>query len=210
VTSTDRSFEGRLTDALAEPMTAAQRAFLDARLAPTLAGRPPARLLGRRAVRRSLLLVAALLVVIPLVAAATMLSTEDPFGLADAAEFQAELDAAKAAVPLPAGRSWPAHLTVTDQSAAYSRGGARGWVESNAVCIWFDEWLDARAAGDATREGLAAAEIQRIPTWPSWNSLFWDQSVRDWYAPIIQQVANGDPSGVEREMQGGCSWAAGD
>jgi hypothetical protein len=210
VTSSDRSLEGRLTDALIEPMTPLQRTILDARLAPTLANRPPVRLLGRRAVRRSLLLAAALVIAIPLVAAAAaILSTEDPFGLADATEFQAELDAAKAVVPLPAGRSWPAHLTVTDQSAGYSRGGARSWVENNALCIWFDEWLDARAAGDASRTGLAAAEIGRIPTWPSWNSVFWTQSVRDWYGPIIQQVANGDPSGVEREMQSSCSWAAG-
>jgi hypothetical protein len=82
-------------------------------------------------------------------------------------------------------------------------------VESNAVCIWFVEWLDARAAGDGSRTGLAAAEIGRIPTWPSWNSPFWTQSVRDWYAPIIAQVANGDPRGVGREMQLNCSWAAG-
>jgi hypothetical protein len=211
VTSADRSFEGRLTDALTEPMTAAQRSSLDARLAPTLARPAPRHRFIRLPVRRSLLLVAALILLVPLVAAtAAILSTEDPFGLADATEFQAELDAAKAAVPLPAGRTWPAHLTVTDQSAAYSRGGARSWVEGNAVCIWFDEWLDARAAGDATRAGLAAAEIARIPTWPSWNSPFWTQSVRDWYAPIIRQVANGDPSGVEAEMQNNCSWAAGD
>lgn len=98
----------------------------------------------------------------------------------------------------------------TDQSASYSHGGARSWVENVALCIWFDEWLVARTADDPAREQIAAAEIESIPTWPSWNSVFWTQSVRDHYAPIIRGVAAGDPTGVEAEMQLNCSWAAGD
>jgi len=210
VTSLDRSFEDRLGDVLAEPMTSAQRSALDARLAPTLAAPRRVGLLGRRMVRRSLLLVAVMVIVLPLLAAAGLFSTEDPFGLADASEFQAELDVAKSVVPLPVGRNWPDFLKVTDQSASYSRGGARGWVENVALCIWFDEWLVARTAGDPRREQVASTEIESIPTWPSWNSVFWTQSVRDHYAPIIRQVAAGDPTGVEAEMQLNCSWAAGD
>ncbi len=42
---------------------------------------------------------------------------------------------------------------------------------------------------------------ERIPTWPSWNSVLSTQSVRDHYAPIIRQVAAGNPTGVEAEMQ---------
>jgi hypothetical protein len=208
VTSLDRSFEDRLANVLAEPMTSAQRSVLDARLAPTLAAPRRRGFLARRMVRRSLLLVAALMIALPLMAAAGFFSTEDPFGLADAPEFQAELDAAKAVVSLPAGRTWPDFLTVTDQSAAYSRGGARGWVESVALCVWFDEWLVARTAGDPAREQVARSEIESVPTWPSWNSVFWTQSVRDHYRPIISQVAAGDPTGVQAEMQTNCSWVA--
>jgi hypothetical protein len=209
VTSLDRSFEDRLGDSLAEPMTSVQRSALDARLAPSLAAPRRGGLLGRRMVRRSLLLVAALVIALPLMAAAGLFSTEDPFGLSDASEFQAELDAAKAVVPLPAGRSWPDFLNVTDQSGAYSRGGGRAWVETVALCVWFDEWLVARSAGDPAREQVASAEIAGIPTWPSWNSVFWTQSVRDHYAPIIAQVAAGNPTGVQAEMQNSCSGVAG-
>lgn len=208
MTSLDRSFEDRLGDALAEPVTSAQRSALDVRMAPTLAGPRRTGLLGGRIVRRGLLLAAALLIALPLMAAAGFFSTEDPFGLADAAEFQAELDVAKAAVALPAGQSWPDFLKVTDPSASYSRGGARSWVESVAMCIWFDEWLGALTTGDPAREQVARAEIESIPTWPSWNSPFWTQSVRDHYGPIISQVSAGDPSGVEAEMQTNCSWTA--
>lgn len=208
MTTLDQSFEDRLANALAEPMTPVQRSALDLRLAPALDAPRRVGFLGRRVVRRSLLLVAALIIALPLMAAAGFFSTEDPFGLADASEFQAELNVAKSEVALPAGRTWPEFLNVTDQSAAYSRGGARGWVESVAMCVWFDDWLDARTAGDAPREQVARAEIASIPSWPSWNSVFWTQSVRDHYTPIISQVASGDPTGVEAEMQTNCSWAA--
>lgn len=209
MTSLDRSFEDHLGAALTVPMTSAQRAALDARLASSLAAPRRRGLFGRRVVRRSLLLVTAVLIALPLMAAAGLFSTEDPYGLANASEFQAELNAAKAVVPLPADRTWPSFLKVTDQSGAYSRGGARGWVESVAMCIWFDDWLSARNAGNAVREQAARAEIASIPSWPSWNSVSWTQSVRDHYAPIIRQVTTGDPTGVQAEMQTNCSWAAG-
>jgi hypothetical protein len=209
VTSLDRSFEDRLGDVLTEPMTSAQRSALDARLAPSFAAPRRGGPLRRRMIRRSLLVAAALVIAVPLMAAAGLFSTEDPFGLTDAAAFQAELDAAKAAVPLPAGRAWPDFLQVTDQAAGYSRGGGRSWVENVALCVWFDEWLVARTAGDQARQQIAGTEIATIPSWPSWNSVFWTQSVRDHYAPIIRQVAAGDPTGVENEMQTNCSWVPG-
>jgi hypothetical protein len=208
VTSLDHSFEDRLANALAEPMTTAQRSALDVRLGPTLAAPRRRGLFQRRIVRRSLLLAAAVIIAVPLMAAAGFFSTEDPFGLADASEFQAELNVAMDQVALPAGRTWPDFLKVDDQSASYSRGGARSWVESVAMCVWFDEWLVARTAGDSGREQIARSEIESIPTWPSWNSVFWTQSVRDHYAPIIRQVAAGDPAGVQAEMQTNCSWVA--
>ena len=208
MTSTDRSFEERLNQALAEPMSPTQACELDARLAPLLASTAPRSHRRRRAFRVSLLLAAALAVAVPLMALGGMFSTEDPFGLADAAEFQAELDAAMAAVPLPAGVEWPDHLRV-EPDVSYSRGGARSWVESNAVCIWLGEWLDARTHGEADRERHAAAQVAAVRSWPSWDSPFWTQSVRDYLGPVLDAVAAGEMAPVEAEMATNCSWLAG-
>lgn len=132
-----------------------------------------------------------------------------PFGLATPTEFQAELDAAMNEVPLPEGRVWPDVPALhADQPGVggYSREGGRGTVESIAVCIWLDEWLDARVAADAARAEVAAIQIHDIRTWPSWDSVFWDQSVRDHYGPIIDAVADGNAAPAEAEMTtGGCS-----
>jgi hypothetical protein len=204
-------FEDLLTDALAEPMTPRQRSALDTRVLPFVTmPRRSRRFLRRPAVRRSLLLVAVVLIALPLAALGGMFSTEDPFGLATPTEFQAELDVAMAEVPLPAGRTWPDVPALhADQPGVggYSREGGRGTVEGIAVCIWLDEWLDARLDGDAAREHVAAIHIHGIRTWPSWDSVFWDQSVRDHYGPIIDAVADGNAEPVQAEMTtGGCSW----
>jgi hypothetical protein len=206
VTVHEMSFEHRLTEALAVPLSIDQRSRLDARIqSATAAWRPAA--VRRWPLRRSLLVAAALLVALPAVlVAAGVFSTEDPYGLADAREFRAELEAAKVAVVLPAGRTWPGFLQVTDESAGYSRGGARSWVENVALCIWLDEWLDARAVGVTARESTAAEAIAAIPTWPSWNSPFWTQSVRDHYKPVLASVAAGDETPVRQEMATNCSW----
>lgn len=206
MTRSDRSFDDRLTDALTAPMTPGQRSALDARVL-----RPGRRGSGRRVrvVRRSLLLAAALLAIPLLGASAWIMSTEDPFGLSDAASFQQEIDAAKEAVPLPPGRDWPDHLRA-DPDAYHSTGGGRSWVETNAVCIWLDEWLDARAAGDPAREQDAAATISEIPTWPSWDSPFWTESVTDHLGSLIEAVEAGNAGPIEEEITLNCSWLAED
>lgn len=208
---TDPVFEDLLTDALAAPLTPKQRLALDARVLRYVTMQPRSmRFLRRPAVRRSLLLVAVVVVALPLAALGGMFSTEDPFGLATPIEFQAELDAAMNDVPLPEGRAWPDVPALrADQPGVggYSREGGRGTVEGIAVCIWLDEWLDARVSADVAREKVAAIQIDGIRTWPSWDSVFWDQSVRDYYGPIIDAVADGNAGPVEAEMTtGGCSW----
>ena len=212
MTGSEQAFEDRLRAALAEPMTAQQIAALDA-LRPTAERAPVMRLLRGRTVRRSLLLVAAVAIALPLAALGGVFTTEDPYGLADPSEFQAELDAAMAAVPLPAGRTWPDLPSLHAHQpgvGAYSRGGARGTVELIAVCVWLDELVDASAAQDAPRAAAAAAEIGRIPSWPSWNSVFWDQSVRDGLRPIIDSVAAGRVDAAQAEVSSAnCSWLAG-
>jgi hypothetical protein len=200
----DGSFEQRLSEALAVPMSSVQRTALDDRMQELLA-KPSPRTVRRLPVRRSLLLAAVLLLLLPTVFAvgAAILSTEDPFGLAEAPEARAELEAAKAQVPLPAGRNWPAYLKI-DQSAAYSRGGQRAWVEIVAVCIWFDEWVDARDASNAQRETIAAETIAAIPTWPSWRSPFWTDSVLDHLRPLITAVRDGREQPIRQEIKLNC------
>lgn len=197
----------KLRAVLGEPMAAAERAALDARVAAMLAARRP-NPRRRSPFGRSVVLAAAMFVVLPavFVVAASILSSEDPFGLASSQEFAAELQAAKDAVALPSGRSWPPHLTVSDASGAYSRGGARSWVELNAVCIWLDDWLAARAARNASRAAAAERAVAGIPSWPSWTSPFWTQSVRDHLSGLIAAVRAGQEGPIRAEIALNCDW----
>lgn len=73
------------------------------------------------------------------------------------------------------------------------------------MCVWFDEWLDARAAGDVSREREAATTISEIPTWQSWDSPFWTQSVTDHLGSLIEAVEAG-AGPIEEEILLACSW----
>jgi hypothetical protein len=203
------TMEDRVAAALAQPITAEQRAALDARVRAAIDARPASR---RRRLRigRSLVLVALLMVGLPslFVVGAAILSTESPAGLADAREFAAELEAAKSVVPIPEGRAWPSFLRPEDPSASYSRGGGRSWVESVAMCLWFDEWLDARAASAVARERVAARTIAEIPSWAAWDGPFFDQSYRDHFGSVIASVGRTDEGPVRAEMRLNCSWVA--
>lgn len=205
----NESFATPVRDALHEPMSATQRAILDQRVERALTASPRSSR-RRLPIRRSVLLAAMLLLLLPtiFVVGAAILSTEDPNGLASAQAFRAELEAAKGVVPLPTGRAWPDHLAVQDDSGSYSRGGARSWVEINAVCIWFDDWLDAQTAGDPVRSRTDAGAIADIPSWPSWRSPFWTQSVRDHLQPLIADVASGREQPIRDEIALNCDWLA--
>lgn len=198
------TLEARLQAALTQPLGLAARTALDARVAAAIEAQP-ARRRGFR-VRRSVALALIALALPTALVGAAIMSTEDPNGLASPAEFARELDAAKGEVPLPVGRQWPAFLHVDPQVGGYSRGGGRSWVEAVATCEWFDEWLDARALGDATRAGAAATAIAGIPVWQSWNSPFWTQSVRDHLTPLLDDVAAGRDASIREEMATNCSW----
>ncbi|HEX7949314.1 MAG TPA: hypothetical protein VF494_03115, partial [Candidatus Limnocylindrales bacterium] len=155
---TSPDLDGALRAALSTPMTARQRASLDRRLNERLDRR------ARRAVhiqpRRLVLLLAALLIAAPAVFAvsAALRSTESPNGLASAAAFQAEIDAAKQVVPLPAGATWPPYLTAADKRGSYSAGGGRTWVEFVAFCAWDRSWLAATASG-ASEQSQAMRDV---------------------------------------------------
>ena len=200
------SIEEHIEDALRTPMTAEGRSWLDARVGAAIASARPKR---RWRIRRSLVLVAVALVVPVVGVGAAIMSTEDPYGLAGPNEFRAELQAAMADVPLPAGRSWPdGPALAVDPDGYYSRGGGRSTVEGIAVCIWLDEWLDARTVGDIGREQVAAATIAGIPRWPSWTSPFWTVDYDRHLEPLIAAVANRDEGPVRVEMGSNCSFVA--
>lgn len=209
---TTERMEQRLTAAFTEPMSSAQRATLDRRLQAAFAGNQPSTTPRHRwPLKRSLLLVAVLLVVVPsvFVVGAALQSTEDPFGLVDSAAFQAEIDAAKAVVPLPAGATWPSFLHA-DGSSAYSAGGGRSWVEINAMCLWEADWLAAVAAGDAARSAEASSAILGIPEWQSYRAgVFWTDSFRDHVDVLVAAVRQGDTAPLEQEMQNNCSGVTG-
>ena len=196
--------EDRITEALRSPLPPQIRTALDLRVRAAIAATPPRR--RRRIwVTRGLVFAGLLAIAVPSVIVGGMLLTESPDGLAGAHEFAGEIEAAKGMVPLPEGRTWPPFLR-PDPNATYSRGGGLPTVESVATCIWFDEWLDARAAGDEQGEAIAAATIADIPTWQAWNSHFFDQSYRDHRGRIIAAVERGDAVPVEAEMNLNCGW----
>ena len=200
------TLEDRITEALRSPLPHQTRTALDLRVRAAIAASPRPRR-HRIWVTRGLVFAGLLAIAVPSVIVGGMLLTESPNGLAGATEFAGEIEAAKLAVPLPPGRTWPEFLR-PDPNASYSRGGGLPTIESVATCIWFDEWLDARAAGDEPREAAAAATIADIPTWRSWNSHFFDQSYRDHRGRIIGAVERGDAAPVEAEMNLNCGWVS--
>ena len=184
--------EQQLRQMFGAPLTTSERELLDDRVRQRLASakRSP-RSMWRRPGRVTLI-AAVLALVIPLAALGGIFSTEDPYGLADPAEFQAELDAALADVALPPGRAWPDVPSLHAEQpgvGAYSRGGARSTVELIAFCIWLDDWADARGAGDATSDH----NRRHAPGW------------RAHLAVVEQPVLDGVRSGphVRRACRGG-------
>jgi len=131
-------------------------------------------------------------------------TTESPNGLASAAAFQAEIDAAKAVVPLPAGATWPASLAATDTGGSYSAGGGRSWVEFVAFCAWDRSWLAATASNAITDTQQAEDVIVAAPTWEFYRGEFATQSVRDVIDGVIAGVKVGDPAPVQQFVSANC------
>jgi hypothetical protein len=152
------------------------------------------------------LVLGALLVAAPAVFAvsAALRSTESPNGLASAAAFQAEIDAAKKVVPLPAGATWPPSLVASDRSGSYSAGGGRTWVEFVAFCAWDRSWLAAAASDRGAQAQVARDTILAVPTWELYLGEFATQSLRDVVDTVIAGVRSGDSAPVERFVTTNC------
>lgn len=192
-----------LLASLAPPLSPAQVDALDRRLSARLAA---SRHRPGIPTRRIALVLAALLLLAPLVygVAAALRSTESPNGLASAAAFQAEIDAAEGVVPLPAGATWPPYLRAQDPSGSYSAGGGRTWVEFVAFCAWSQAWLEARDSGRAGPEATAQAVLLSTPTWDFYRGTFATQSFRDGIDSVLSGVRTHDPDPVSQFVALNC------
>jgi len=201
---TSPDFDGALRAALSTPMTARQRATLDGRLRDRFEPRSVRQLRIRP--RGIALILAALLVAAPavFVVSAALRTTESPNGLASAAAFQAEIDAAKKVVPLPGGATWPSSLAASDQSGSYSAGGGRTWVEFVAFCAWDRSWLAATASDSGAQAQVARDTILAVPTWEFYRGEFATQSLRDVVETVVAGVRSGDSGAVEQFVTTNC------
>lgn len=201
---TSPELDGALRAALSAPMTARQRASLDDRLRDRLERRSRRAFQARP--RTIALALAALLIAAPAVFAvsAALRSTESPNGLASAETFQAEIDAAKQVVPLPAGATWPPYLTTADKSGSYSVGGARTWVEFVAFCAWDRSWLTAIASGAPEQSQTARDVILTMPTWEFYRGEFATDSFRAAIDTVIAGVRTGDRTPVTQFVSLNC------
>jgi hypothetical protein len=219
VLKTEPDFEQLVARVLAEPMRPEQRSALDARMAGVLRGTMVRRGLRRLNRPKLLLLVALLALTLPFAAS----GVDELFHAVTGPDFQREIDAELANVPLPAGRDWPDVGAL--QPATYrgpyegeppgefdywesGPGAARSVAEFVAVCVWFDEWLIAHDAGDTERQSAVSQGIAEIPTWPSWSSEWWDTSVTDLLQTSIDGIAAGDPEAVRSFSTLNCSGVA--
>jgi len=201
---TSSDLDGALRAALSVSMTTRQLASLDDRLHARLARRERSTFKIRS---RSIgLAVAGLLIAAPAVFAvsAALRSTESPNGLASAAAFQAEIEAAEKTVPLPAGSTWPPYLTASDKSGSYSAGGGRTWVQFVASCAWDRSWLAASSSGASGQAQTARAVILGMPDWEFYRGEFATDSFRAAIDGVIAAVRTGDTTPVTRFVTLNC------
>lgn len=183
--------EDLLDRVLSEPPSASTLADLDARVQAAVS--QPADRRNRWLRPRVALALALVVLVAPLaVVGAQTLLTESPFGLAGASEFQAEIEAAKVAVPKPPKATWPPYLSVAYSTGMYSRGGGRVAVEAVAFCLWTGDWLGAMDRGDAPAVSRATDVLEGVTGWDFYRGQFATASLRDVIDRVLAGVSAGD------------------
>lgn len=135
MTSSNHSIEDRLHEALGEAMTPAQIAALDARLEEGRPRRLP--FVRRRALRRSLLLVAVVVIVLPLAALAGIIPGNDH-------------------VPLPPGLENRVTSLFSDD-ACVAPQAADEQINAILADLGYSEWSVAHGTGAADTECVGAA-----------------------------------------------------
>lgn len=203
----DRSVEERLAGAFGLDMTPTQRAWVDEKVSTALGPGEARRRRPRSRLARSLLLVGALLILPPamLAVGAAMLSTEAPYGMGDAAAYEAELKAAKAVTPIPPGATWPPYLdSASDRSASYGTRLGTSMVEYNAYCLWLGYWYAAYERGDGAAVVAATDALEQARSWTTFTDLAADESFRAGTRDTIDAAITGDQAAVLRELELNC------
>ncbi len=204
---TSADFPTQLRQALSVDLGPEQAARLDTAVRRRVASVPSIWSLPGR--RRVLVLAAALLITAPLVAAvsAGIRSTESPRGMESAAAFQAEINAAKAIVPLPAGATWPPYVDVQDWNGSYSTGGGLSQVQDVALCPWLESWLTGQAKPSSDQTEAARSVLLAIPTWEMYRGEFADQSYRTVLDGLVAGVRAGDTRPAKNFVDANCQVA---
>jgi hypothetical protein len=204
-----------MTAAFGVDMTTDQRAWVDSRVSTALAPVTAGRRWPRTRLGRSLVLVGALLILAPTVFAvgAAILSTEAPYGMGDAAAYEAEIDAAKAVTPIPPGATWPPYLSqAPDGGASYGTGLGKQMVEENAYCLWLGYWYTANLAGDSAAMTTATDALEQARTWTTFTDpLTTDEGFRAMHQETIDAAIAGDATAVHRQLELNCTgtWVEG-
>jgi hypothetical protein len=204
---TDRTVEDRLADAFEAEMTPTQRAWVDGRVGTALSqGR------GRRwwpfpRVSRSLLLAGVLLILTPTaLAVGVAYLGEAPYGLGDAAAYEAEIRAAKAVTPLPPGATWPPYLRGSDQSVIYGVGLGRSMVEMSAVCLWLGYWYTGHSHQDAAAMAAAVEVLEQTRRWRTFSDpLTAAESFRVHHNKVVDAAVAGDAATVLWDLELNCT-----
>jgi hypothetical protein len=118
---------------------------------------------------------------------------------ATVAEVDAEIDAAMAANPLPAGYTYPVgaiRAFAEDGRARARLVGARE-VAAHAMCAWTDFWLIGYRAGNKDRMGSALPVIEGFPRSLVADPRFADDSIRSEMDDVVAGVRAGDPKPLE-------------
>lgn len=214
--TTNRTVEERFSAAFGTAIPANDRAALDDRVTAMMERVPMKRRRFGLRLTRSLLVVGALLILLPtiFVAGAAMLSTEAPFGMGDADEYDAELGAAKAVTPIPPGATWPAYLDAAeDRTGSYGTGLGEQMVEMNAYCLWLGHWYEAQEVGNDAAVAEALRVLGEARTWETFtNELLSDQGFRDNVQNRIDAAEGGDSETVLFELETNCTgtWPSAD
>jgi hypothetical protein len=194
-----------LEAALARPMSADQRGWLDRRVA-TIIAQPRT---TRRVFRLTRSTVLAIGLSLALAASfgvwAGQRATEAPYGMQSAASYEAERSAAMADTPLPPGATWQAWLSEpADASAGYGVFAGQSEVEYSAACLWFAHWLDEHEHGTTAGRSAALDGVLQMRTWQTFSDPQVNRSI-DYFEGLLRAAERGDTAPIRAEVATNCT-----
>lgn len=108
--------------------------------------------------------------------------------------------------PLPADVQWldetPANLN--QPNTKYEEGMAEGAVTFYWLCAWEKSFLDAFNRGDQAVQDESLVMIEKFQQTP-WYKASVEDPEQGWVRDVVTPAKLGDPSGVKREFDFGCS-----